>query len=332
VHIHVTNVHQLLPAALSALREYGERRESRNGPVLVFPDVVTVTYTRPWQRVMFWPTRDCNPALHLYESLWMLRGRNDIEPLRRMAKQFNNYTDDGVTMHGAYGHRWRQHFGIDQLDLIVKRLRKDPTDRRCVLAMWDPTADLDRDGKDLPCNTTATVQLGVDGKLNLSVFNRSNDLVWGLAGANAVQFATLQEYLACRIGCPIGVYNQITVNMHAYLDTLAPLEDISKEGQDPYADLGIMCLTMPDLPDNDIEAVVSRVDRLTVRPITSEWGKMVWAVLHANKIWRESGKEDRFQRAMAVLNTAPFGVDWVVAQREWFERREMRKEVRDEKV
>ena len=323
MHIEVTNVHEALPKLLEILRHSGVRRESRNGPVLVHSDVMTITYTRPWQRVMFWPSRDCNPALHLYESLWMLRGRNDIAPLVRMAKQFNNYTDDGVTMHAAYGHRWRQHFGKDQLDIIVKRLRKDPTDRRCVLAMWDANADLDRDGKDLPCNTTATVQLGVDGKLNLSVFNRSNDLVWGLAGANAVQFATLQEYLARRIGCPIGVYNQITVNMHAYLDTLAPLEDIKKKGEDPYANAGsIKFLPMPELPDGDIEAVVSLADGLTARPITSEWGKMVWAVLHANKAWRESDKEDRFQKAMVVLNTAPFGVDWVVAQREWFERRE----------
>ena len=55
------------------------------------------------------------------------------------------YSDDGITLQGAYGFRWREHFGGDQLSVIIERLRNDNTDRRCVLQMWDPLVDLNAD-------------------------------------------------------------------------------------------------------------------------------------------------------------------------------------------
>ena len=333
------NVHQVLPPLLNYLREKGIRRDSRNGPVLMAPEPVTVTYERPIERVMFWAARDCNPALHLYESLWMLRGRNDLAPMSRYAKQFNNFSDDGLTLHGAYGHRWRHHFGIDQLLTIIERLKKDPDDRRCVLSMWDGRVDLDRDGKDVPCNTIATFQRDHNGALDLTVFNRSNDAVWGLTGANAVHFAFLLEYMAAQIGCPIGRYHQITTNLHGYLRTLEPLESINSVQLDPYK-LKVIPIHMPltaDRMDKEIRRVVSRADfcagyRWPENPdghspggALTGWGQGVLAVLLANQAWRDSPKETRYKRACDILGEAPHNdiFDWVVAQREWFQRREI---------
>jgi len=332
MELKVENVHQLLPPLLNYIRKHGVERASRNGPVLVVDQPVTVTYLKPRQRVMFWSQRDANPALHLYESLWMLRGRNDVAPMERYAKQFNNYSDDGTILHGAYGHRWRYHFGYDQLLPIIKRLRADQDDRRCVLQMWDARVDLDRDGRDVPCNMIATFQRDYNGALDLTVYNRSNDAVWGLAGANAVHFGFLLEYMANAIGCPVGRYNQITTNLHAYLKTLEPLAAITRVGENPYKK--VVSLDLPtNGQDREIRRVVGGIDFLEEHgyfPDTSVletgWGRACVAVLTANYVWRLGAKEERYNRALKVLSKCWCGdiFDFAVAQREWFERREIK--------
>jgi thymidylate synthase len=325
----VRNVHQLLPTALNLLKLKGVRRESRNGPVLQLPGLTAFEYTHPHERVMFWPERDCNPALHLYESLWMLRGRNDVEPLIRYAKQFNNYTDNGITLHGAYGHRWRQHFKRDQLLEIADILTKNKDDRRAVLSMWDAHTDLSRNGRDVPCNMIATFQVDHLGCLNLVVYNRSNDMIWGALGANAVHFSILLEYMAVLIGCPMGTYTQVSSNMHGYLNTIQPLACLERVGENPYevgSGLRVVPTLFPDNPslmESEIDSVVALADG-SARNLRTAWAKTAWAVLYSNSRWRNSPKEVRFRNAMDALSIAPSPdiSDWCVAQREWFERRE----------
>ncbi len=59
------------------------------------------------------------------------------------------------------------------------------------------------------------------GGLNLTVLNRSNDIWYGLFGANVVQFGLLQEYLASRLSAPVGVLRHFTSNAHFYTAVVA---------------------------------------------------------------------------------------------------------------
>src|SRR5688572_27389167 len=74
------------------------RSPSRNGDVLMIQEPVMITYYRPLERVLFNPARDANPFSLLYESLFLLAGRNDVEPLAYYTKQFREYSDDGKTL------------------------------------------------------------------------------------------------------------------------------------------------------------------------------------------------------------------------------------------
>jgi hypothetical protein len=56
----------------------------------------------------------------------------------------------------------------------------------------------------------------VTGKLDMTVTNRSNDMLWGAYGANAVHFSYLQEFVAAAIGVPVGTYYQVSNNLHVY--------------------------------------------------------------------------------------------------------------------
>jgi Thymidylate synthase len=229
------NVNQALQFGLEYLFHAGIEESSRNGPVLVAPGPVCVEYTNPRNRVLYSPTRDANPVFHLLESIWMLSGDWVLEFPTYFSSNYGQYSDDGKTMWDAYGHRWRQFFGWDQLEVIAKELRDNPTSRRCVLTMWNGFAQSDfhhpkqdegwvedffvatHGGKAVPCNTHAYFAIR-DGRLNMTVMNRSNDAIWGAFGANAVHFSLLLEYMAMLVGVPMGSYYQFTNNLHCYTD------------------------------------------------------------------------------------------------------------------
>ena len=219
MEILASNVSDALAQGLRAIVERGKPETSRNGPVLVMPNPVITTYVRPEQRVLFSPVRNANPFFHLMESLWMLAGRNDLFFPLQFNSGFKEYSDDGNVLAGAYGFRWRAYFGRDQLRMAISELKRDPTSRRVVIEMWSAN-DLCGQGKDLPCNTH--IYLDCRGAaLNMTVCNRSNDLLWGAYGANAVHFSVLLEWLAAFIGVPIGVYRQFSNNLHMYTDVLS---------------------------------------------------------------------------------------------------------------
>jgi thymidylate synthase len=223
--IHARNVNEAYTRALHWLNGCFVEKESRNGPVLYAPQTVTTHYHEPRERVLWSAQRDANPFFHLFESLWMLAGGRDVDTLKYLVPSIAQYSDNGVDFHGAYGFRWRHHFHtetafqpIDQVVQVIHMLRADPETRRAYIAMWDPCVDLSRISKDLPCNVGAKFEIH-DGKLNMMVFNRSNDIIWGCYGANVVQFSMLQEYIAACVGVEVGWYEQISTNFHAYKDT-----------------------------------------------------------------------------------------------------------------
>lgn len=96
-------------------------------------------------------------------------------------------------------------------------LKKDVTSRQVVLQIWNPTYDFGTMSKDKACNTAVALLIR-DGRLRMTVFNRSNDVVWGAYGANVVQFSVLQIYMAYKIGVGVGPYTQISNSYHVYED------------------------------------------------------------------------------------------------------------------
>src|SRR5215510_914392 len=76
-----------------------EVEPSRYGEVIAVPEPVLLTYTHPWERVLFNAARDANPFALLYEALWMLAGRNDVAPLAYYTKRFREFSDDGETLN-----------------------------------------------------------------------------------------------------------------------------------------------------------------------------------------------------------------------------------------
>lgn len=215
--VSALNVTEALPLGIKLLMECGEEVSPRGMLTLEAPGPVVTVYQRPWQRVMLHSKRDANPFFHLFESLWILNGSKDVAWLSQFNSNIANYSDDGETFHAAYGHRLRYHFNVDQIKECIDLLKKEPDTRRAVLQIWSCNDDLNKDSKDLPCNDTVFLKIR-NGKLNITVCCRSNDIIWGAYGANAVQFSMLQEYIAAMVGVEMGVYTQISDSYHAYVN------------------------------------------------------------------------------------------------------------------
>lgn len=335
--IRERNALRMLPELMYQLHASGVKRNSRNGPVIKMPHPTTLYYERPTERVLFDPVRDANPFFHFFESLWMLAGRNDLGFMTRFVGNFGQYSDDGKTLHGAYGYRWREHFALDQLKVITQQLRNNPDDRRCVLGMWDVNADLGRNGKDLPCNTHIyfNTEPNVEGsgiRLNMTVCNRSNDAVFGAVGANVVHMSYLQEYVAAACGYDVGSYWQVSNNMHVYEQHFEFMEQLATQQFEDYEDENISCIyeagTVAPYPlvsgpieqwDADLQVFLDSGPTLGIK---SAFFRRVAAPLwNAHETYKNKALgEVRFERAIEIADGCAAS-DWRKATIEWLARR-----------
>lgn len=209
------NVNGALMVALSLIKKHGVLSETRNSTALVLGHPIITHYENPRDRVLFSSVRDANPFFHFMEGLWMLAGRKDVEFLQLFNSNIGQFSDDGKILNGAYGYRWRENWGVDQIKIIIEILRKEPTSRRAVLEMWSVSDLTNQHSKDLPCNTHIYFDLR-GGALNMTICNRSNDTIWGCYGANVVHFSILQEYIASMVEVKMGWYCQFSNNLHIY--------------------------------------------------------------------------------------------------------------------
>lgn len=198
----------------------------RDRPTRELLNVVTEIHS-PRARCQIVPGRKLNPWLALSESLWLLAGRNDVESLLPYNKRIIEFSDNGSTMYGAYG--WRLW---NQIPLLLERFRKEHSDRRGVLSIWE-AEDLYAETKDPPCNDLVMFKIR-DENLNMTVINRSNDLHWGLHAVNIFQFGILQEYIACRLGVGMGTQTHISDSLHIYTDKSG--QDITDRMMEAYDD------------------------------------------------------------------------------------------------
>lgn len=216
-------VDQGLYEALGYLTREGSRQTSRAGTVYSFDTPVTIIHRNPLNMVSTCDVRDANPFFHYFEAMWMLAGKKDARWLDKFVSNFSErFAEKDGAQHGAYGWRWRQHFGMDQLNKVVELLKKNPQNRRAVIQMWDADVDLGFNVKDVPCNLVVVPRIR-NKELDITVYNRSNDIIWGACGSNAVHFAYLQYWMAAQLGLDVGTYYQVANNMHAYEDVMGRL-------------------------------------------------------------------------------------------------------------
>jgi len=209
----------LLHQVTNTMTNYGQTVPSRAGETKELLSV-TLMASDPRDRIIRCPERGANVIAQIAETLWVLGGSNELKYLTPFLKRAPQFSDDhGNTWRSAYGVRLRAFPSpitgtFDQLQHCIELLRNDKTTRRAFITISYPPID-HQPGIDVACNVFMSF-LVRDNKLNMSVFNRSNDLIWGFSGINFFEFSAIQEFVAGCVNLEVGTYTHHTQSLHVY--------------------------------------------------------------------------------------------------------------------
>lgn len=234
------------------------------------PEPVMVKIEDPTARQILIPERKWNRVLPYAESLWMILGSNDLDDLPgHFVKSVYNFSDDGHTWRGGYGPRIRRYTGIsnqyyrslnnkkissqedqakdsfvnvDQLRYVIETLRNEPTSRQALITIHDPAKDslLGLKTRDIPCTRSLHFMI-VDGKLNLYVWMRSNDFIWGAQAVNIPNFTLMQQYVAKILNVPMGSYFHVVDNFHFYESSKELVETLAEVKMEDAYEMDRLC-------------------------------------------------------------------------------------------
>jgi len=250
-------INSFLVGASTLLLKEGVKRKTRNQVCVELPEPFMFKITNPSARLVMIEERKWNPILPFAESLWLASGRNDLDFIGHYLKNMKVFSDDGEFLRGGYGPRFRKFNGIkedykirnpfnvdisllsksqvDQFSFICKLFEKDIYTRQAIINIGDPPKDcFNQDGeikitKDFPCTRLLHFQKQSNcNRLNLTVYMRSNDLMWGASAVNIFNFTFMLEYFAQMLKMEIGNYYHIANNFHYYEDFEDRIQAISK--------------------------------------------------------------------------------------------------------
>jgi len=169
------------------------------------------TLDNPMQMIITEPERKFNIDYVEYEWHWYLTGNRDASEISERAKIWKNMMVPGTTeVNSNYGYFWNKN---GQLDRAIQELKSNPNSRRAMVVHYDIN-ELERYAADTPCNVVLNFTI-VDGKLNLTVFARSIDLIWGFCNDQYI-FAKLLEKVSIELCIEIGEMHFFITNLHIY--------------------------------------------------------------------------------------------------------------------
>ena len=147
------------------------------------------------------------------EVAWYLSGTKDCTELNKSTSMWTPWQVNNI-VDASYGYRWRSGLGVDQLQLAVDNLRKDPSSRRVYINTWDANYDTMPEALNVPCPVGFNLNI-VDNKLNMQVVMRSSDLAVGLI-YDTISFRMLNNILANTLGIKTGDMEFVLLNAHIY--------------------------------------------------------------------------------------------------------------------
>lgn len=172
------------------------------------------------------------------ELLWFLSGSTNVNDLRLRQHGSptngktvwdDNYENQARSMGyvdgelgPVYGKQWRDFMGVDQLTLVINRIKELPNDRRQIVTAWNP---LDIPKMALPpCHMIYQFNVR-NGLLDLQWYQRSVDVFLGLP-FNIASYAALIHIVAKMTGLKPGHLVFTGGNTHIYSNHIEQCEEI----------------------------------------------------------------------------------------------------------
>lgn len=216
---------------LQALLSRGQRVHPRDQWVTEITGL-TLELENPRARLIYSPNRKFSLPFAVGELCWYLSGSNRLDIIKHYSQRYAQFSDDNETLHGAYGYRLFTDnlTGFVQWDTVIHKLRMDPDTRQAILHLHMPQ-DLTQQTRDVPC--TCYLQFLIrQGRLDLIVCMRSNDIIWGTP-YDVFSFTMLQEIMARQLNLEVGIYKHFAGSMHIYDRHLSMADRILSERHCP---------------------------------------------------------------------------------------------------
>ena len=167
------------------------------------------------------------------ELLWFIEGSDDERRLAEILYQdkrenlkdkktiwtqnaTSDYWIDKSKFEGhvgrIYGVQWRDFNGVDQIENLIKGLKKDPNGRRHILSAWNPS-DLHLMSLP-PCHAFAQFFIS-NNKLSCQLYQRSCDMFLGVP-FNIASYSLFVHILAEECGLNVGEFIHTLGDYHIY--------------------------------------------------------------------------------------------------------------------
>jgi thymidylate synthase len=168
--------------------------------------------------------------LHLksivHELLWFLRGDTNVRYLNEHGVSiWDEWANESGDLGPVYGKQWRSWptpdgRSIDQIDALVKQIRRSPDSRRLIVSAWN-VADVDTMALP-PCHCLFQFYVA-DGRLSCQLYQRSADTFLGVP-FNIASYALLTLIVAHVCGLEPGDFVHSFGDAHLYLNHLEQAE------------------------------------------------------------------------------------------------------------
>jgi len=195
------------------------------------------------------------------ELLWFISGNTNAAYLKEKGIKIwdgngsREYLDKiGLThreegdLGPVYGYQWR-HFGakyvdmhtdytgkgIDQLQIVIDTIKKDPNSRRIIMSAWNPS-DLNEMALP-PCHMFCQFYVA-NGELSCQMYQRSADMGLGVP-FNIASYALLTRLIATVCGLKPGEFIHSIGDAHIYNNHVDPLKEQLKREPRPFPTLKI---------------------------------------------------------------------------------------------
>lgn len=145
------------------------------------------------------------------EWAWYMSMDRSVEKLAKYAPIWNTMHNGDYIVNSNYGWQWNRNQQL--FKQVVEKLLEKPTSRQACITIFDGKEHAQYD-HDTPCTLNICFAIE-DGKLNMSVFMRSNDIWFGFCN-DQYCFSKLMESIAKVLKLQIGWYYHHAVDMHLY--------------------------------------------------------------------------------------------------------------------
>lgn len=157
----------------------------------------------------------------LREIFWIMqKNSNNIKDLG--SKIWDQWADENGSVGKTYGYQVGKQVTdkfktyTSQVQYVLERLAANPSDRQCVIDMWNPE---ELGEMNLPPCVYSSIWSIIDGRLNCTVIQRSADYPVGVP-FDTTGYAFLTHMFARHLGVRVGTLVHFMSDSHIYVNQL----------------------------------------------------------------------------------------------------------------